>query len=555
MADGKPTLDAAGSIQGDLPANLLSPVRFLVGATVLAALVVLSQVRLHWGGESYYNYGWFVPFLAAYLFVRRMADQPAPAPPPRRIQGCIVAAGALLIVALLPFQLLNEVNPFWRAPLILQAGLVLLLGMATLYMIGGLRTLRHFAFPAVFCLTMIPIPWRIETEIIQLLTRQVVEATVFLLQASGYTAEVRGNLVVVNGSSVGVDDACSGIRSLQVLGMITLFLSDYFRMPWTRRPLLFAAAFVAIMFFNTTRSITLTLVVVHGGTAWYDRLHDWIGILTFGGCIALLYGLCEWIRPRGAGPPEGASAGKESVGPAPESPAHARVWYVGAAVWALTAATVFAGKEAWFLYHEERERPQYTWTVQWPERDRLNYRFADISDQIKEILTFDYGERIHGILPRGEYIDLYFYGYTGENRMRAVTSYGHQPTVCMTAIGARLVAEHEPVRFERNGLQLTMNHFKFLLPDPGTGTREEMDVFWTVWERRNMGLDPLRMETITWANQTDLALRGRRDYYRKILLVGMTNADSKASARRSLVSLLEEIVKVQPLDDNSGRAD
>ncbi len=528
--------------ENDILGNLWSSSRVLIGAIVIAGLVVLSQVRFHWGGESYYNYGWFVPILGAYLIVRRMADAPLPRAPEGNIRMLLFGMGALLILSLLPFQLLSEVNPFWRAPLILQAILLLAVGFIALAILGGGPTVRHFAFPLVFFLTMIPLPWRIETEIIQLLTRLVVEVTVWLLELVSYTAEVRGNTILVDGNAVGVDDACSGIRSLQVLGMVTLFLSDYFRMPPVRRLLLFGIAFVVIMAFNCLRSTTLTLIVVHFGYDAYDVMHDWVGIISFGGCIAALYGICEWIRPPDPAPADHASSTSPT---APIRLIAVAPGYAGPILWAALAAAVFLAKEGWFRLHEEQAQPEFTWTVQWPERQRMPYHFADIPDVITDILTYDFAERIQGILPAGQIIDMYYYGYTGENRMNAVTSYGHQPTVCMTAIGARLIEQYEPLLFEKDGLQILLHHFKFLMPGPEAA---EMDVFWTVWERRNMNLDPHRMETISWANQFELMKRGRRDYARQVLLVGMMQSPRPEAARASLRSLFEEIIRIDHVE-------
>ncbi|MEY3001527.1 MAG: hypothetical protein RL648_1741, partial [Verrucomicrobiota bacterium] len=41
--------------------------------TLAAAwLLPVSQVRFHWGDISYYNYGWAVPFLAAWLLYQNV---------------------------------------------------------------------------------------------------------------------------------------------------------------------------------------------------------------------------------------------------------------------------------------------------------------------------------------------------------------------------------------------------------------------------------------------------------------------------------------------------
>lgn len=515
----------------------LTPVRALIIAIVAAAVLLLLQLRFYWGGESYYNYGWAVPFLAAYLFLRRGEDAPPlRTDPSRSLLITSAVLGGLLVLALFPLQMLFEVSPFWRRPLLLQAFLLIGLSVLALYLIGGWRTVRHYGFPLVFLLTMVPWPLREETLIIQGLTARVIEGTVAVLRFAQYTAEVRGTVIEIGGTTVGVDEACSGIRSLQSLGMVALFLSDFFRMSWPRRFGLFAFTFVSILFFNVIRSTSLTLIVVHAGHDAYTFWHDWVGIITFVGNLLIVYLVAELIkgaprmRPKAASPPVAVGF--------PVS----RLAYLPALVWGTLAVLVGTTKEGWFRYHEARAEPLPSWRIEWPSPDRMVMRFVDIPDGVANILSFDFGERAQFALPGREGVDVYWYGYTGERPVASVSSYGHSPLVCMQAIGGIFVAERQPLRLQRGPIILNLNHYLFDVPHPATGRPERVNVFWVVYENRNMGISPEELEHQRFDVLLRLIRAGRRDFSRQVLLVTVANVQSPDRAREVARSLLEEII-------------
>lgn len=521
-----------------------TPARAIVFSAALAALLMLVQVRYHWGGESYYNYGWAVPFLAAYLFIRRQNDGPPASPPSRPVQITLFLIGTLAILTLLPFQLLAEVNPFWRLPRIFQAAVLFLLGLIVLFLLGRWRAVFHYLFPLVFLLTMIPWPWQIEQRIIHALTEQVIEATVWVLNLMQYDAQVRGNLIVLAGTTVGVDEACSGIRSLQSLGMVALFLSDFFRIAWGRRMVLFAFAFFCVLLFNTLRSLTLTLIVVHFGRESYDFWHDWVGVIAFIGGVAALYAFTELIKgPEPKEPRPRATASKETERqiPTPEWVGGFR-WPI---VWAAVALGVWGAKEAWFRYHEWRyERP--SWTIEWPDADMITMRVAEIPERVYETLNFDYGERVQFMFPSGEGFDVYYYGYTGERRTVSVSTYGHHPTVCMDVIGAVLVEELEPLHIRKGDVSFPLYHYVFDIPtDHRLGTIR-VNVFWTVAERRISGVGVRELEHYHQAFSRDLQLRlmreGRRDFARQVILLSMTGAAHPQAARELVEAFMDEVI-------------
>src|SRR5437667_9697863 len=75
-----------------------------------------------WSINEQYNYGWFVPFFALYLFWLRWQDRPPPEIPNPKSQirnnraAAIIAVlvGLAALLLLLPVRLFEIANPEWR---------------------------------------------------------------------------------------------------------------------------------------------------------------------------------------------------------------------------------------------------------------------------------------------------------------------------------------------------------------------------------------------------------------------------------------------------------
>ena len=152
--------------------------------------------------QPQYGYGWMVPFLAAYIFWRRFENAPPPSPPDHR-----VLAGLLLILVaalFIPVRLIQEANPDWR---LLSWAMALSAGVITaggIYLAGGMRWARHFAFPILFFFVAVPWPTNLEQFVIQGLMRIDALINVEVLNAIGIPAVQLGNVIdvgLVSGST------------------------------------------------------------------------------------------------------------------------------------------------------------------------------------------------------------------------------------------------------------------------------------------------------------------------------------------------------------------
>lgn len=120
-------------------------------------------------------------------------------------------------------------------------------GVGTLWTLGGFALVRALLFPLFILLFMIRIPLFIYTQItfpLQLLASRVAE---FLLTGIGIPVLRDGNVLELPSQKLSVVEACSGIRSLMSLSMLSLVYGYLFdSKPWVRWVLLALAAPIAI---------------------------------------------------------------------------------------------------------------------------------------------------------------------------------------------------------------------------------------------------------------------------------------------------------------------
>lgn len=524
------------------PEPASSGLKPLVPGLVLAAVAgswgwLLFIAHYYWGMESYYNFGWFVPLLAAYFLYRILKEdtfEAARKPGIPRI--ALFATGLAAVVLLVAFvRLFSEANPFWRVPLWAHGMLLLGFSYATLVLFGGLLALKRFAFPLFFLLMALPWPYRFESWMVQSLTHWVTDLTVFVVNFIGYPAVATGNTIQVADTQVGVEEACSGIRSLQALVMMALFFGEFLRFGVGRRLLLLAAAVVLSMGFNGFRAVSLTLVTVNGDADSFQFWHDFLGNFNAIICSVLLFLFAEalvLLFGKGEGIPR-QPVGWRLHGQRPAI----------AAVLAVVLGFLFSevAVRSYYRIQEARNPALPKLTLEWPREAGLEIGFSDMDEEIREILMCDFSEEVTLQWRNGLQANLTHYGYTGEDRMASVSSFGHSPKVCMTSIGARLLEEKPPMTVELKGIPWQLQHYAFGFDRPAG--REVVQVFWLVWEAQQMGVAAEELGSLSWRNQWQLVLNGRRHFGRQVILIYFRGDHSEDVLRGEVQQLLARIVR------------
>src|ERR1035441_9409714 len=256
---------------------------------------------------------------------------------------------ALLALLYAPTRLLEDATPEWRlvswALALDVVGLTLLL----VHLVLGAQELKWLAFPIAYFLVAVPWPTVVEGPLIQGLTRADAGATVELLGWFGIPAMPHGNVIEVATGEVGIDEACSGIRSFQATLMISLFLGEFYRLNFPRRLVLIFGGFAMSFGFNLARMSVLVWVAAHHGIAAIERWHDPTGVTILLACFVALWGLGIFLARRKS--PVQPASGHISPAKIPQPKRRLVPLLMALVVW---FALVEIPVEGWYRWHERR---------------------------------------------------------------------------------------------------------------------------------------------------------------------------------------------------------
>ncbi len=490
----------------------------------------------------------------------------------------------LLALAWLPTRLIQQANPEWR--LVSWALALIVIGITF-----GLSVPRSmlspqspgasacsaysaapgsnfnfqlstFSFPLLFFLVAVPWPTIIEGPLIQALTRANAAMTIELLGFLGTPAVQHGNLIEVATGVVGIDEACSGIRSFQATLMISLFFGELYRLSIERRLGLVLAGFALAFVFNVARTVLLVSVAAAKEVSAIASWHDPAGVTILVGCFVSLWGVAELLKLKKfkgetLRPCDPATPGREGYqetnvkaeagglshqgnegikGPppglelsVPRSPV----------VWALLAFVLLSeiSVEGWYRWHERRLPAPVTWTVQLPTDDRT-YSPIPIPPKTQQYLRYDEG--LNGSWMEGEnrrWQAIFLRWNPGATAVHLAKN--HTPEVCLTAAGRNVEKGSELRTFQVGELQLPFRVYHILDADGG------MYVFYCLWpdraERREFDTTML-----TYANRLAPVFAGIRNSGQRSLEVAVWGIPDRGEAEAAFQRELEKMIKSGP---------
>ena len=285
-----------------------------------------------WGAREDYSFGYLVPFFAIYVIYDRWpvirsyllrGEAPevvaTPAAPGTTVftqlfewLAYAVFLGGLSLFAI--GALLRSVTgPQNPASLAIAAGFGGLLLSVIFIMTkervdGQPMSLRSrlmltglFLFPALIWLISAPMVSVVEKEIRVFLLTKVTIVVFNLFDIIGYAIEREGNVLLLPEGQVGVEEACSGIRSLTACLFAGSFLAAVFLNRFWKKVLLVAAAMGFAVLTNLIRSAFLTLWAYNYGSQAIDAhwvlplvgdigsVHDVTGFAILGfTCVGLI---------------------------------------------------------------------------------------------------------------------------------------------------------------------------------------------------------------------------------------------------------------------------
>ena len=310
-------------------------------AAVLLALVAVFCVLLwpQWRSNADLSHGIFAPaiFLLLVYESRRLGTL-------RWLPATGGAFAALLIVLALGFTLFALAGVFaaslaWTHSavcLLLAASLVCFL-LAGLFILAGenvrMVPFNWISLTAIFLwLLVTPLPEGTYARLTLGLQRGVTGGVMQTLHLFGVPARQHGNIIELATTTVGIEEACSGIRSLLSCVYAGFFFAAWqLRHTGARIVLILVAPLLALVM-NFLRSLLLTLLA-NSGKEISGFWHDMTGFAILGVTAILLAGLAILLESKTPAPaPEPAPAGPT------DAPPRFRRWF-----WAgLTATAALA---------------------------------------------------------------------------------------------------------------------------------------------------------------------------------------------------------------------
>lgn len=239
-----------------------------------------------WLGHSDNSHGLLVPLISlAFVWRKRAELMAAPrSTAPLGAALLFISLGAYLI------SLLGGIA--------FTARLMMVFSLAGLILFQfGKEVFRLVAFPVFFLLFMIPIPVSIVGKVslpLQMFATVVSEHIVSSLSIPVYR---EGNMLYFAQTQLEVAEACSGIRSITALVMLSTVFVYISNLSWNRRWVLLIAAIPIALIANVIR-VAGTGILAHfyGSGVARGFLHEFSGMAVFAFGLFLLYMLFRLLE-------------------------------------------------------------------------------------------------------------------------------------------------------------------------------------------------------------------------------------------------------------------
>jgi exosortase/archaeosortase family protein len=353
--------------------------------------------------------------------------------------------------------------------------------------------------------------------------RAVAAVTVEILPWFNVAAMQHGNLIEVRTGTLGVDEACSGIRSLQGTLMASLFLGEYYWMRANKRLWLVLVGVVLAFVCNVGRAFLIAYVAARDGLQAVAHWHDPAGYTILTICLIGVAGIALLIGP---GTPQSPSP-DESHGPHPMPGAI----FASVAGWLVLS---MVATEAWYRLHEGGEKLR--WTVRWPE-NRPSFTDLPVPQAARDLLLYDEGRTAMWKQPDGTIWDVYFFRWnSGSSRSRVVPR-SHRPDICLPAGGYTMEDDYGTRVFQVNGLDIPFHAYRFRKGG------QDVRIFSCMWQDRAKDAQSARTD-VEWSRWVGLGfvLRGERNLSQQVMEIAITGYDTPAAAESAVQAELEQII-------------
>lgn len=509
---------------------------------------LIYNLRGEWETNTQYSYGYIVPLLCLGLIFQRWAAAGkgnngklnGTGSAPWVLTVCFVGLAFLY----LPTRLVELATPEWR-PIQWALGVITIgLSLITVRLAWGRGWLWKVAFP--ICLFFVAIPWPtlIEQPIIQFLTRVNASLVIEVMGFLGIPALQHGNVIEVSTGVVGIDEACSGIRSFQSSIMISLFLGALYDLTLVRRLVFVPIGFCLAMVFNLVRTSFLTWIAAKQGVEAIEKYHDPAGLWILVGCTAGMWLLGLLLKRRGAETNFHTIASTSTVGQLSTS-ASGQTSFRNLSISLLLWLVVVEGGSQWWYISREAKLPKaLEWSLGFPTNNST-LKDLPMASKTFDLLRFDDGNQASWTESDGTQWAAFYFNWK-PGRVAGYLAKRHTPEICMPATGRQMLSGPELMVLKIHGLDLPMRRYRFG-PDGNS-----LHVYHCRWEA---GVTPdsfVEQESARY-NLIRAIWAGRGNQGQKIIEFIISGTEDAEAAKDLLVRRLEQLIQVTPAESSTAK--
>ncbi len=440
--------------------------KIFVGLLAVLWAWAIGSCMLFWDNDPNYSYGWVVPPLILFFLWRRFADLPLgswdafcqEAPVAHRLNPWLIAIPAL---GLFPLEVYR--SEYFQSGIVLWAINLTAVGFSLLsaWWLGGRRLLLLVAFPVAFYLTAVPWPALVAVPLQQKLMQGVAMVVAEVLLWLGTPVTIEGAQLHLTKGTVGIVEACSGIRSLQSGLMVSLAVGELLLLTRKRRVSLVGIAVLLALVSNLIRTFTLCWIMEREGDEAMHKAHDLVGNIAMYSLYALIYLVGKWFEDESLTPPvpTGLPTWRERF---------ARLGW-GAVpdfrVLLTTALLSYGAVHGWYymlrVTVKPQTFPQFTATI------GTNSAVAshEFEENVWKKLGANAGEQFDVDAPDAPLGRLSVYHLFWKPGAKSRMALGHRPDICMPGSGWKQSGEVEIIQIPFNGVPLEFHVFRFRRTD------------------------------------------------------------------------------------------
>jgi len=508
---------------------------------------LIDNLRVEWSTDPEYAFGWVVPWLCLGLILRKWQGL-------RELNGqkserddrfSIVFLFGLLAFLYLPTRLIEAATPEWR-PIQWLLGIEAIgLTLCAIWLGKGRGWLRQLAFPIAFFFVAIPWPSAVEQPIIQNLTRASAAIVIEMLGWADVPAMAHGNVIEVSTGMVGIDEACSGIRSFQSSLMISLFFGEFYSLSVARRWLLVPLGFAFSMGFNVIRMFLLTLIAAKKGVPAIAQYHDPAGITIAIICTLALWGIA-WLFLKSQQRARTVQKVKSDILNSKHlisvnqpltsdlCPSSFRLSRFSLTLLAWLVV-VESGVWLWYYHLESHIKPGPAWSLDFP-KDNATLKELPISADTRYLLRNDEGKQAAWTEADGTQWQAYYFSWL-PGRVAGYLAKRHTPEICLQATGLKMISGPKLTMVKIHGVELPIRSYVF---DTADGP---IQVFHCRWEAGADESDYVQNDSARF-NLVRGIWTGRGNKGQKVIEIIISGMDDPVQAKAALVRELDKLIKV-----------